>query len=372
MKRAQTRSRSCTLSWYHGIPKIKQKTLKNESQISKWLWLKTTSQRVKVNISKSQKLTKQQKNLGLKKKWLHQDTTLVVLIVLWDPGSRLAQANNSTGSPEHGARVEEPRHFRTAAWKPNVVFCFSETSNWNTIFVHITQHFFTTCWICLIWMYLLAMGSLYFSNKGFTLKSSVSSFHRRDLGLAQVGQFTQSISAHSLVPQTFGRKSPFSATKIYLSLSDKITTESSTLKTWESEHSPKQVTSVLKWCFETWRLLRDENHHTSVHWATLFFSVLFGAVVVFVTPLVRWIQFQMPGGDQYHHLQVNYIWLYVGLRWCNGNPLIFPETPPRYCCQLLHSCKGSLGSGSQESNKRALPLAEEFFMVWKRGIKYSD
>lgn len=226
-----------------------------------------------VKISKSQKLTKQKK-LGFKKTWWHQDTTLVVPtpIVLWDPCSRQAQAHNSTGSPEHGARVEEPRHFRTAAWKPNVVFCFSETSNWNTIFFHITRHFFTTCWTCLIWMYLLAMGSLHFSNKGFTLKSSVSSFHRRDLGLAQVGQFTQSISAHSLVPQTFGRKSTFSATKIYLSLSDKITTESSSLKTWESEHSPKQVTSVLKWCFEICWLLRDENHHTSVHWATLFFQ----------------------------------------------------------------------------------------------------
>ena len=110
-----------------------------------------------MKISKSQKLTPNKKNLGLKKKWLHQDTTIVVPIVLWDPCSRLAQAHNSTGSPEHGARVEEPRHFRTAAWKPNVVFCFSETSNWNTIFF-ISPDIFSqlvgyvlsecTCWQC--------------------------------------------------------------------------------------------------------------------------------------------------------------------------------------------------------------------------------
>lgn len=145
----------------------------------------TTSQRVKVKISKKSKTDQTTKNLGLKKRGCIRIQHLLFLLFFGIPvrgrhKPTTAQAHPST---EHGWK--NPAILGQPPENQTLCFAFAETSNWNTIFFHITRHFLTTCWICLIWMYLLAMGSLYFSNKGFTLNSSVSSFHRRDLGLAQ-------------------------------------------------------------------------------------------------------------------------------------------------------------------------------------------
>lgn len=231
----------------------------------------TTSQRVKVKISKKSKTDQTTKNLGLKKRDCIRIQHLLFLLFFGIPvrgrhKPTTAQAHPST---EHGWK--NPAILGQPPENQTLCFAFAETSNWNTIFF-ISPDIFSqlvgyvlsecTCWQ---WAHCIL------ATKVSHWTVQCPAFTEGIWVLPKTGQFTQSISAHSLVPQTFGRKSPFSATKIYLSLSDKITTESSSLKTWESEHSPKKVTSVLKWCFETCKLLRDENHHTSVHWATLFF-----------------------------------------------------------------------------------------------------
>ena len=132
-----------------------QRTKKDPETVHRFMesskaWGLTTSKKGRNEIFQLVK-----NRLNKKKQWflknqvrLHQDCIQLFSLLLFFKTSLGSQfeagkANNITGAPpEHGWK--SPRHFRTAAWKPNVVFCFSETSSWLTQkFRHSPDTFFT-------------------------------------------------------------------------------------------------------------------------------------------------------------------------------------------------------------------------------------
>ena len=81
----------------------------------------------------------------------------------------------------------------------------------------------------------------------------MSSFHRKDLGLAQ--------SQITLFPSRIIRWFP----KNFWTQITVFSNENLPQSVWRVWVPTKKLTPVLKWCFETCRVLRDENLHTSVH-----------------------------------------------------------------------------------------------------------